>query len=397
MTLNQDLVPYKPEFPGILDSYHKQIKEAINQNKHHDHRRHLFMNFLEKGFNVEPEEITIEEKVKAANVRGYIDALYKFIIFEFKSELDTEREAAKIEIKKYFKSRPKPAEFLAVVSDGLIFEVYQYEHEDIALIKDFVLDARNPLDAHRFFDDIILVTKKVTPKSVDIATRFGLTSAVFNKIRVKLETLFEKVHKHSSVKVKYREWNSLLAKVYGEGEWKVRQHGWSKRRTWRKFHLGINEATGTIEAAEVTGNGIADCDMLEPLLRQVRDTIDQLSADGAYDKRKCYDILEELGIIAAIPPQKNAKIWHRRRINEAPHARDENLRRIREIGRDKWKEEVGYHRRSLAENTMYRFKTAFGDIIASRVFSRQRTEVLLKCKILNKMTLGGMPDSYIVA
>src|SRR5215467_2997327 len=28
-------------------------------------------------------------------------------------------------------------------------------------------------------------------------------------------------------------------KVYGEGEWKVRQHGKSKRRTWRKIHLGI--------------------------------------------------------------------------------------------------------------------------------------------------------------
>src|SRR5262249_29721745 len=26
-------------------------------------------------------------------------------------------------------------------------------------------------------------------------------------------------------------------KVFGEGEWKVRQHGASKRRTWRKVHL----------------------------------------------------------------------------------------------------------------------------------------------------------------
>ncbi|GHV49654.1 hypothetical protein FACS1894181_09120 [Bacteroidia bacterium] len=24
-------------------------------------------------------------------------------------------------------------------------------------------------------------------------------------------------------------------KVYGEGEWKVRKHGWNKRRTWRKL------------------------------------------------------------------------------------------------------------------------------------------------------------------
>jgi len=38
-------------------------------------------------------------------------------------------------------------------------------------------------------------------------------------------------------------------KVFGEGEWKVRQHGWSKHRTWRKLHLGLDEATGEVIAA----------------------------------------------------------------------------------------------------------------------------------------------------
>ena len=28
-------------------------------------------------------------------------------------------------------------------------------------------------------------------------------------------------------------------KIFGEGEWKVRQPGWTQRRTWRKLHLGI--------------------------------------------------------------------------------------------------------------------------------------------------------------
>ena len=37
--------------------------------------------------------------------------------------------------------------------------------------------------------------------------------------------------------------DSTGLKVYGEGEWKVRQHGYSKRRTWRKLHLCINEET----------------------------------------------------------------------------------------------------------------------------------------------------------
>ena len=30
-------------------------------------------------------------------------------------------------------------------------------------------------------------------------------------------------------------------KVFGDGEWKVRQHGTSKRRTWRKVHLAVDQ------------------------------------------------------------------------------------------------------------------------------------------------------------
>ncbi len=37
--------------------------------------------------------------------------------------------------------------------------------------------------------------------------------------------------------------DSTGVKVYGEGEWKTRQHGVSKRRTWRKLHLGVDEST----------------------------------------------------------------------------------------------------------------------------------------------------------
>ena len=41
-------------------------------------------------------------------------------------------------------------------------------------------------------------------------------------------------------------------KVYGDGEWKVRQHGVSKRRTWRKLHLGADEQTGFIHCHTTT-------------------------------------------------------------------------------------------------------------------------------------------------
>ena len=38
-------------------------------------------------------------------------------------------------------------------------------------------------------------------------------------------------------------------KVYGEGEWKTRQHGVSKRRTWRKMHLSVDAVSGEVQAA----------------------------------------------------------------------------------------------------------------------------------------------------
>jgi hypothetical protein len=37
--------------------------------------------------------------------------------------------------------------------------------------------------------------------------------------------------------------DSTGLKIFGEGEWKVRQHGYDKRRTWRKLHVGIDEQT----------------------------------------------------------------------------------------------------------------------------------------------------------
>jgi len=54
--------------------------------------------------------------------------------------------------------------------------------------------------------------------------------------------------------------DSSGCKVYGEGEWKVRHHGWSKRRTWRKLHLGGEEATGASVAAVASEAGVTEAD-----------------------------------------------------------------------------------------------------------------------------------------
>jgi hypothetical protein len=191
--------------------------------------------------------------------------------------------------------------------------------------------------------------------------------------------------------------DSTGLKVYGEGEWKVRQHGYSKRRTWRKLHLSVNEATQSIEAVVLTEAGVDDAEAGGQLLDETAGPIEQVSGDGSYDKRKFYDACVEREVQhITIPPQRNARIWQHGNSSKPPLPRDQNLRRIRRVGRKRWKQESGYHRRSLAETAMFRFKIIFGNTLSTRTLPRQITEARIKCAALNRMTQLGMPESYQV-
>lgn len=185
--------------------------------------------------------------------------------------------------------------------------------------------------------------------------------------------------------------DSTGVKVYGEGEWKVRMHGVGKRRTWRKLHVGVNEATGEIWTALVTTNDVSDDEILSELLEPIEEEIEQVSADGAYDKRKCYEAVAAKGADAVIPPRQDAVAWPEEGEN---HPRNRALERIEVVGRKAWKQESRYHRRSLAETTMYRFKTIFGGMVRRRKLENQQVEILLKCALLNQMLQLGAPESY---
>lgn len=193
--------------------------------------------------------------------------------------------------------------------------------------------------------------------------------------------------------------DSTGLKIYGEGEWKVRMHSVSKRRTWRKLHIGANPADGEIQAVLLTENNVSDDQVIEKLLGQIEQTIIDFAADGAYDKRKVYDNLNahspEVKIL--IPPRKNARIWKHGNTKTERLKRDENLRAIPKDGRKEWKNNSGYHVRSLVETTMFRLKTIFGGELSARLLETQTTQALVRCAALNKMTHLDMPQSYKVA
>lgn len=185
--------------------------------------------------------------------------------------------------------------------------------------------------------------------------------------------------------------DSTGLKVYGQGEWHARQHGATKRRTWRKLHLAVNPQTQEIEAQVLGEQAGHDADQVESLLEQVEGPVRCFYGDGAYDQRKVYRALAERGVDVIIPPRRNAKIWQHGNTAADPLPRDESIRQIRREGRKAWKHSIGYHRRSLAETAMFRIKRCFGGRLKNRTLDNQRTEARLRATILNHFTRLGLP------
>ena len=99
--------------------------------------------------------------------------------------------------------------------------------------------------------------------------------------------------------------DSTGLKVYGEGEWKVRQHGYSKRRTWRKLHLAVCPDSHEIVYEVITDNKTPDSEVYPKFIEKAPKSIERTYGDGAYDKEKCYRANHKHGSKPIIPPQKN--------------------------------------------------------------------------------------------
>jgi hypothetical protein len=210
----REIPPFPPGFPEQLASYYEQATAAAK--KHHDTRRHLFLNFLREAFSVDPVEIELERKIKVGELRGRIDALFRQIIVEVKTDFDAEREDAQRELKKYFASQARPSDYIGIVTDGRRFESWHFDRNgELVSIGSLEMRPDQPLEAWRWLDQFLSSGVRRIPTSDELVARFGTNTAVFNKAADRLFELYQQVEKEPVVAVKFREWNALLAKVYG--------------------------------------------------------------------------------------------------------------------------------------------------------------------------------------
>ena len=206
--------------------------------------------------------------------------------------------------------------------------------------------------------------------------------------------------------------DSTGLKVYGQGEWHVRMHKASQRRTWRKLHLVVDPVSQEIMQDLMTVSKAPDAGSFLKVLPKLPQSIQAVWGDGAYATESVYKALYEKGITPIIPPQRNGtpSCFYRRTqrylgkttlIHHKPHMlpRDTALEYIgmysdAEEGRKRWKQHSSYHIRSLVETAMMRFKQTFSDKLKSRTFQNQQAEVHLKAIMLNKMIHIAQANSF---
>jgi IS5 family transposase len=186
--------------------------------------------------------------------------------------------------------------------------------------------------------------------------------------------------------------DSTGLKLGGAGEWLVEKHGTSRRRSWRKLHIGIDAGSGEIDAIELTGKDVDDAARTGALLGQITDPIASFTADGAYDQDRVYETVAERHPDAAVivPPRSTATLSAS--AGTSSTRRDQHIQEIAGHGRMGWQKSSGYNVRAKVEAAIGRYKRVIGDALRSRTAETEATEIAIAARALNRMLEFGRPN-----
>ena len=178
--------------------------------------------------------------------------------------------------------------------------------------------------------------------------------------------------------------------IVGEGEWAAAKHGGRGQRGWKKLHLAVDRS-GVIVAHTLTEATADDATTGIGLIEALDADIGRVTADAAYDTIAFYDTATARGATVVVPPDKAARVSRRR---PRSRARDRTIKKMKTLGRRRWKKETGYHQQARAENAFSRYKSIIGSSLRARSPGGRATEAVIARNILNQMTELGRPESY---
>lgn len=183
--------------------------------------------------------------------------------------------------------------------------------------------------------------------------------------------------------------DSTGLKLCGAGEWLMEKQGTSRRKSWRKLHLGVDADTGEIIATALTTNDVDDASQVGVLIGQIDRPVASFIGDGAYDQDIVYSSITARHPDAdvVVPPRATAVLSSE--ALTAPTQRDRHLEAIAKNGRMQWQKASGYNRRAKVEASVGRYKQVIGDGLRFRRDNHRATEIAISVHVMNRMLMIG--------
>ncbi len=123
------------QFAQRFITYFDEASEARDRGVHHDERRRIFLDFLHDAFDIGRGDIELEQYIQLRDQRvqmknsvrirkGWIDAIFGDLIFEFKRDYKREEADGLRELRDYLSNIPNGEQCIGLLTDGFKITAY---------------------------------------------------------------------------------------------------------------------------------------------------------------------------------------------------------------------------------------------------------------------------------
>ena len=177
--------------------------------------------------------------------------------------------------------------------------------------------------------------------------------------------------------------DSTGIKVTNRGEWLP--HKWNVRKGYLKIHVAVDIKKKRIVSLEVSSEEVHDGSKLKVLVDRAMENnnVKRIIADGAYDSNENFRFLCQNDIEPAIMVRKNSSLsigGGRRSMTHSPR-KEVVLKQLKNYKR--WKHDINYGYRWMAETAFSSIKRMFGEYVSARRFPNMVKEMLVKVSLYN--------------
>ena len=207
-----------PSFAEILATYKEEISRAHDTQSREAKISYLFLSFIKDAFDIKVAEMDIEHRVAMARGQkhGFIDALYRLLLIEFKRDIKANLNAKAEQLGDYMKNMPDSDRYVGILTDGIRFRTYVLDESGrVSEVDFFDLQAADTRSAYLWFDSYLFTRHGVEPTADDIVRRFGVKSPNFQLLNQRFSKLLKRLTNKAQLQVWRKQWSDLLTKVYG--------------------------------------------------------------------------------------------------------------------------------------------------------------------------------------